>query len=95
MKRVIRRYRSITGLVAIMFIVLVSALGYTYVLNYKARVASAPAQQSQTIAAENTEVPEINETNDLDAALATLDAASVDSLSEADLQALEYDLNSL
>ena len=88
MKRVIRRYRSITGLVAIMFIVLVSALGYTYVLNYKAHVASAPAQQSQTIAAENTEVPEINETNDLD-------AASVDSLSEADLQSLEHDLNSL
>ena len=95
MKHVIRRYRSVTGLIAIMFIVLVSALGYTYVLNYKAHVASAPTQQTQTIAAESAEVPAINETSDLDAAIAALDAASVDSLSDADLQALENDLNSM
>ena len=95
MQRIIRRHNSVTGLVVVIFIVLVSAVGYTYVLTYRAQVASAPEQQSTAIAAESTAVPTIEQPSDLDDALAALDAASVDNLSDAELQALEADLNNL
>lgn len=94
MQRLTRHYPATMRLFVVMFIMFVGVLGYTYVLNYKAEVATAPGQ-SNTIAAQTTTVPTIENTEDLDAALATLDAASVDELSDADLQALEDDLNNL
>lgn len=94
MQRLANNYPATMRLVAVMFVMLVGALGYTYILNYKSEVATAPGQNS-SIAAQTTTVPTIENTEDLDAALTVLDAASVDNLSDADLQALEDELESL
>lgn len=93
-KQSTRELSIYTGLITAIFVVLVGALGYLYVLNYKADVATTP-HQTQTITAQTVTVPAIEETDDLDAALQTLDAASVDTLTDADLNALETELENL
>jgi hypothetical protein len=89
-----RGYSTLVGMGIVLFVVLVGALGYTYVLNYKAEVATLPTT-GRAIAAQTVTVPQVNESKDLDAALATLDAASVDQLSSNDLSSLEAELNNL
>lgn len=94
MKHLTAGYSAAIGLVVVIFVVLVGALGYTYVLNYKAQVASVP-NQGKAIAAQTVTVPAINSSSDLDAAVTSIDTAAIDELSDADLQALESELNSL
>ncbi len=89
-------FSSFFGLGAIIFVVLVGALGYTYVMSTKAEVASTVKSTSaHTIAAETTKAPEVRSTSDLSAATATLDNVSVDDLSEDDIASLEAELNNL
>ena len=86
-----RGYSTFVGMGIVIFVVLVGVLGYTYVLNYKAEVARHPSADKQ-IAAQTVTVPEVKQTKDLDQALTTLEAASVDDLSQNDLDALEAEL---
>ncbi len=88
-----RKRKAVSGLAAVLFIVLIGALGYLYVLNYKSEVATAPTP-NKTITAQTVSVPAVTKVKDLDAALQTLDAASIDSLSDADLNALQAQVNS-
>ena len=94
MQRLARKYPSFMKLVIVMFVVLVGVVGYTYVLNYRAEVATAPGQ-TNTIAAQTATIPSVEKSADLDTALDVLDEAAVDGLSEAELQALEAELDSL
>lgn len=87
-----RGYSTFVGMGIIIFVVLVGALGYTYVLNYKAEVARVPTSGKQ-IAAQTVSVPQVKDTKDIDTALTTLEAASVDNLSQNDLSTLESELN--
>ena len=89
-------YSALVGLGVVIFVALVGALGYTYVMNYKSEVASAPkSTQTTAIAAETIKAPEVASTTDLDAAASTLDDASVDLLSDDDMASLEAELDSL
>ncbi len=84
------------GLGVIIFVALVGALGYTYVMSTKAEVASTVKSTSaDTIAAETTKAPEVHSTSDLNTATATLDDVSIDELSDDDIASLEAELNSL
>ncbi len=94
MKHLTKGYSAAVGLVVVIFVVLVGALGYTYVLNYKAQVATTP-NQGKSIAAQTVEVPNVASPADLDKAIDVLDAAAVDELSATDLQALQNEMNSL
>ena len=88
-----RGYSTFVGMGIILFVVLVGVLGYTYVLNYKAEVARVPKTGSQ-IAAQTMTVPHVKHAKDIDTAMTSLEAASVDDLSQNDLNSLESELNS-
>lgn len=96
MKRQRFGFSTYIGLGVVIFVMLVGALGYTYVMSNKAEIASRSKDaQSKTIAAERVTAPEVKEKDDLTESLEVLDQASVDDLSEADLNALEAELESL
>ncbi|QQS22044.1 hypothetical protein IPM09_00635 [Candidatus Saccharibacteria bacterium] len=95
MKNYNQGHAAIFGLVVVVFVVLVGALGYTYLITSKAEVAVNNPSAGKSIAAENSTVADVKTAKDLDAALSALDTASVDSLSDADLTALEQELNSM
>lgn len=81
-------YSSVAGLVVVIFVVLVGALGYTYITHYNAQVASSPS----TGLAKNTtpDIPAITSKADLDNALSALDStASVDAQLNADFASIE------
>ena len=80
------------GVVMVIFVTLVGALGYQYAMNYKATVANSTSNKQ--IAAETMSVPEISSADDLAAASDALDKASVDTLSTADLEKLEKQVSS-
>ena len=88
-----RKRKTAASLIAVIFVILVGTLGYLYVLNYKAEVATAPATE-KTIKAQTMAVPTVDNTKDLDSAIQTLDAASVDNLSNSDLDTLQAQLDS-
>ena len=88
-----RGYSTFVGMGIVIFVVLVGVLGYTYVLNYKAEVARVPKDGKQ-IAAQTITVPQIKKANDIDTAMTTLEAASVDNLSQNDISSLQSELNS-
>lgn len=89
-------FSSYVGLGIVIFVALVGALGYTYVLKYKAEVAFIPTTSStKTIAAETMKAPEVKASSDLGTASETLDDVSVDELSDSDLASLEAELSSL
>lgn len=88
-------HAAIMGLVVVVFVVLVGALGYTYLMMSESQVAVNNPSAGKSIAAESAAVADLKSVKDLDAALATLDSTSVDNLSDADLNALEQELNSL
>lgn len=87
-----RGYSTFVGMGIILFVVLVGVMGYTYVLNYKAEVASVP-KGSKQIAAQTVTVPQVKSAKDIDTAMTTLQAASVDDLSQNDLSSLETELH--
>lgn len=87
-----RGYSTFVGMGIIIFVILVGALGYKYVLSYKAEVARGQTGSNQ-IAAQTMKVPTVNNTDDLDAALVALDTASQDNLSQTDLNSLEAELS--
>ena len=89
-----RGYSTFVGMGIIIFVILVGALGYTYVLNYKAELPRGHPRSKQ-IAAQTMKVPTVKNTSDLDTALTALDTASQDNLSQGDLSSLEAELNSL
>ena len=89
-------FTTYVGLGVVIFIALVGALGYTYVLNYKVEVASTPTRSStKTIAAETMKAPDVKKSSDLSTATNALDDVSVDELSYGDIASLEEELNSL
>ena len=88
-------FSSYVGLGVVIFVALVGALGYTYVMNYKAEVATSDKSSSTMIAAETTKAPEVKKSADLNTASQTLDDVSTDSLSDEDMASLEAELNSL
>lgn len=95
MKASYQGHAAIIGLVVVVFVVLVGALGYTYLMTSGSQAAVKNPSAGKSIAAESSSVADVTSAKDLDTVLATLDTASVDSLSDADLTALEQELNSL
>ncbi len=84
-----RGYSTVVGLIFVIFVVLVGALGYTYITNYNAQVARTPEQSKVAKTASPATVPEINQTADLDAALATLNTTGDDKQLSVDLATLD------
>jgi predicted permease len=95
MKKIHQGHAAIAGIVVVVFVVLIGALGYTYLMASKSETAIKNPSAAKSIAAETASVRDISSPQDLDTALSTLDAAGVDNLSDADLTALEQELNSL
>jgi cytoskeletal protein RodZ len=97
MKRFSFKRSPLFGLGIIIFVALVGALGYNYVINYKAQVAVAPKGSStqSVVASSSTKAPDVETKKDLDTALSTLDASEVGATADQDLSALEAELNNL
>ncbi len=83
-------YSAVAGFVVTIFVVLIGALGYTYLINYNAQVARTNEKNnSSTIAAESAVVPEVESSSDLAELESMLEAVSVDDLSSTDLDTLD------
>ena len=74
-----RGHIAFASVVVVVFVVLVGALGYTYLVNMNAEIASNDKDTESLVA------PEIAQTSDLDKALEVLDDADLD----ADLKELD------
>lgn len=84
-----------TGLVVIAFVVLVGALGYSYVMSYGAQVAKVPVSSHKIPAQTMTSPKEVKSSQDLVTLQDDLNTASTDDLSSHDLSDIETSLNNL
>jgi len=71
---------AFAGVIIVVFVVLVGALGYTYIVNSNSQIAKNTSKAPVALVA-----PEIKKTTDLDAAAEVLDSAALDQ----DLSALD------
>lgn len=71
---------AFAGVVVVVFVVLVGALGYTYLMNSNSKLAKNETHHTGSISA-----PAITEVSDLDKATAALESAELDT----DLSSLE------
>lgn len=79
-------YKAFSGVIVVVFVVLVGALGYTYLLNNNSKLAKTDNNKTTALVA-----PTITKTSDLDQATEILDSTTFDD----DLATLEEMENQL
>jgi hypothetical protein len=79
-------YKAFSGVIVVVFVVLVGALGYTYLVNNNSKLAKTDTNKTTTFVA-----PTITKTSDLDQATEVLDSTTFDE----DLATLEEMENQL
>ena len=79
-------YKAFSGVIVVVFVVLVGALGYTYLVNNNSKLAKTDTNKTTALVA-----PTITKTSDLDQATEVLDSTTFDE----DLATLEEMENQL
>ncbi len=85
----------LTGLIVVAFVVLVGALGYSYVMSYGAQVARVPADARKIPAQTMSEPTQVRDSHDLATFQNNLADALTDDLSATDLNDIHTSLDSL